>query len=323
MVILEVEDLYTKIKEARPNLKDSSINIYVRNLNKLKKIFNENDYKFLENYEDVEKILENLSYLTVRNYYNAIIVLITALNGFNDELVDNYTVMRDELNEKYNKENTETNKISSKQEQNFITYNEVVDMLNKMADDLRILKIKQKKDIGVKERTLLQIFVIFNIYLHIPLRNDVVDLIKIQKREFNKLTDDDKKENNYIIFENNNMFFSIGKYKTDKTYSTKIIEIPKELQKVIRFWKRISIYNDSPYLFLSATGKKLTRNELSQLMIRFSKLYLNDKAQLSTTMMAKITMSHHLGELKKKQEEMSKQRGTSINTINNIYIKER
>jgi len=323
MVILEVDNEYEVIKEARPNLKDSSINIYVRNLNKLKKIFNENDYKFLENYEDVEKILENLSYLTVRNYYNAIIVLITALNGFNNELVDHYTVMRDELNEKYNKENTETNKISSKQEQNFITYNEVVDMLNKMADDLRILKIKQKKDIGVKERTLLQIFVIFNIYLHIPLRNDVVDLIKIQKREFNKLTDDDKKENNYIIFENNNMFFSIGKYKTDKTYSTKIIEIPKELQKVIRFWKRISIFNDSEYLFLSATGKKLTRNELSQLMIRFSKLYLNDKAQLSTTMMAKITMSHHLGELKKKQEEMSKQRGTSINTINNIYIKER
>jgi hypothetical protein len=323
MVILEVDNEYEAIKKARPNLKDSSINIYVRNLNKLKKIFNENDYKFLENYEDVEKILENLSYLTVRNYYNAIIVLITALNGFDDELVDQYTVMRDELNEKYNKENTETNKISSKQEQNFITYNEVVDMLNKMADDLRILKIKQKKDIGVKERTLLQIFVIFNIYLHIPLRNDVVDLIKIQKREFNKLTDDDKKENNYIVFENNNMFFSIGKYKTDKTYSTKIIEIPKELQKVIRFWKRISVFNDSEYLFLSATGKKLTRNELSQLMIRFSKLYLNDKAQLSTTMMAKIVMSHHLGELKKKQEEMSKQRGTSINTINNIYIKEK
>jgi hypothetical protein len=323
MVILEVEDLYTKIKEARPNLKDSSINIYIRNLNKLKKIFNENDYKFLENYEDVEKILEDLSYLTVRNYYNAIIVLITALNGFDDELVDQYTVMRDELNEKYNKQNTESNKISSKQEQNFITYNEVVDMLNKMADDLRILKIKQKKDIGVKERTLLQIFVIFNIYLHIPLRNDVVDLIKITKRDFNKLLDDKKKENNYIVFENNNMFFSIGKYKTDKTYSTKIIEIPKELQKVIRFWKRTSIYNDSEYLFLSATGKKLTRNELSQLMIRFSKLYLNDKAQLSTTILAKITMSHHLGELKKKQEEMSKQRGTSINTINNIYIKER
>lgn len=323
MVILEVDNEYEAIKKARPNLKDTSINIYVRNLNKLKKIFNENDYKFLENYEDVEKILENLSYLTVRNYYNAIIVLITALNGFDDELVDQYTVMRDELNEKYNKENTETNKISSKQEQNFITYNEVVDMLNKMADDLRILKIKQKKDIGVKERTLLQIFVIFNIYLHIPLRNDVVDLIKIQKREFNKKTDDDKKENNYIVFENNNMFFSIGKYKTDKTYSTKIIEIPKELQKVIRFWKRISVFNDSEYLFLSATGKKLTRNELSQLMIRFSKLYLNDKAQLSTTILAKIVMSHHLGELKKKQEEMSKQRGTSINTINNIYIKER
>ena len=323
MNILEIDNEYDLIKKTRPNLKDSSINIYVKNLHKLKNIFNENDYKFLENYEDVEKVLEGLSYLTARNYYNAIIVLISGLNGFNNELLDQYSVMRDELNKKYFDENTESNKISSKQKQNFITYNEVVDMLNKMADDLRILKIKQKKDIGVKERTLLQIFVIFNIYLHIPLRNDVVDLIKIQKRQYNKLTDDDKKENNYIVFENNNMFFSIGKYKTDKTYSTKIIEIPKELQKVIRFWKRISVFNDSEYLFLSATGKKLSRNELSQLMIKFSKLYLNDKAQLSTTIMAKIVMSHHLGELKKKQEEMSKQRGTSINTINNIYIKER
>ena len=322
MVILEVENLYETIKEQKPNLKDSSINVYVKNLNKLKKTFNENDFKFLENYEDVEKILEDLSYLTVRNYYNAIIVLITALNG-DDELTDQYAVMRDELNDKYFKENNETNKISKKQENNFITYDEVVNMLNKMADDLRVLKIKKKKDTTSKERSLLQIFVIFNIYLHIPLRNDVVDLKKSTKRDFNKLTLDDKKENNYIVFENNNMFFSIGKYKTEKTYSTKIIEVPKEVQKIIRFWKRLSLYNESEYLFLSSTGKKLTRNELSQLMIRYSKLYLNDKAQISTTMMAKITMSHHLGEFKKKQAEMSHARGTSINTMNAVYIKER
>jgi hypothetical protein len=322
MVILEVENLYETIKEQKPNLKDSSINVYVKNLNKLQKTFNEKDFKFLENYEDVEKILEDLSYLTVRNYYNAIIVLITALNG-DDELTDQYAVMRDELNDKYFKENSETNKISKKQENNFITYDEVINMLNKMADDLRVLKIKKKKDTTSKERSLLQIFVIFNIYLHIPLRNDVVDLKKSTKRDFNKLTLDDKKENNYIVFENNNMFFSIGKYKTEKTYNTKIIEIPKEVQKIIRFWKRLSLYNESEYLFLSSTGKKLTRNELSQLMIRYSKLYLNDKAQISTTMMAKITMSHHLGEFKKKQEEMSHARGTSINTMNAVYIKER
>ena len=64
----------------------------------------------------------------------------------------------------------------------------------------------------------------------------------------------------------------------------------------------------------------LSRNGLSQLLIKTSKKYLSKS--ISTTMLRKIVASDLLGDVKKAEEELSKKMGTDIATIKSVYVKE-
>ncbi len=77
---------------------------------------------------------------------------------------------------------------------------------------------------------------------------------------------------------------------------------------------------DGDILFTSNTGKALSRNSISQLLMKWSKHYLNKS--ISTQMMRKIVPSEEFGEMKKKQEEMADVMCHSVQTQNAIYIKE-
>ena len=50
-------DIKEKIMDARPNAKESTVKMYVSNLNKLQKMFNTDDWKFLD---DIDKVKEKL-----------------------------------------------------------------------------------------------------------------------------------------------------------------------------------------------------------------------------------------------------------------------
>ena len=50
-------NLNDKIKEARPNIKDSTVKMYVSNLNKLQKMFDTDTWKFLDDIDKVKKEL--------------------------------------------------------------------------------------------------------------------------------------------------------------------------------------------------------------------------------------------------------------------------
>ena len=134
---MEVENLKETIKKSRPNVKDSTIKSYEANLNKLKKMFDSDDYSFLK---DIDKVMEKIGdkhFTTIRNYLNAIIILLLALNHEKkyDELIHEYQSKRDDLNKQYEDENA-TGKISEKQEKNFVPYEDVVGMINKMGQNL-------------------------------------------------------------------------------------------------------------------------------------------------------------------------------------------
>ena len=133
------------ISKSRPQLKTNTVKQYVINLKKLQKIYDTDGYDFLKKPEDVMAKLSDLHYLSQRNILNAVIVLLMALNHKEeyDELLEEYGKLRDELNDKYSDEQ-KSGVISDKQSKNFSTTEEVFDMINKMADDLKPLKKKSK-----------------------------------------------------------------------------------------------------------------------------------------------------------------------------------
>ena len=126
-----------------------------------------------------------------------------------------------------------------------------------------------------------------------------------------KLSDKEKQENNYLVMEKTSLKFILNDYKTSKKYKEKVIYAPKPLEKIIRMYIRKN--GDSDNLF------PMTRNAISQLLIKTSKKYL-DKS-ISTTMIRKIVASDLLKDVKKKEQELSNKMGTDIDTIKSVYVK--
>tara|TARA_R110002020_G_scaffold75872_2_gene192800 strand:+ start:2153 stop:3112 length:960 start_codon:yes stop_codon:yes gene_type:complete len=314
---IDSEDVKEDISKARPNLKINTIKQYETNLKKLKKIFDTDNFDFLSSPDKVKDKIHELHYTTQRNHYNAIIVLLMALNKDDKykKILEEYGKIRDELNDKYLEEQS-SGVISEKQKENFTTIEELEGMIHKMEKELKDLKLKKKKELTKKEMALLQNYVLFSIYTRLPMRNDVAGMETITKRAYNKLSEKEKKENNYLVLEKNNMFFVLNKYKTARKYEELKIDIPPDLKKLLRYYLKV---NGMGVLFKSSTGKPLTRNALTQLMIKVTQKYLNKS--ISTTMIRKIYLSSKYGDMKEELKQDNKVMGHSMGVALNNYVK--
>jgi len=308
---MKVENLNATIKKSRPNIKDSTIKMYEGNLLKLKKIFETDDYKFLKDIGKVQDKLKDKHFTTQRNYYNSIIILLMAL-GEDKELIDKYNKIRDELNAKY-LENQQSGVISDKQKENFISIDELRNLISKIKDDLNIPKLKKKDTLTAKEKKLLMVYIILSILIENPMRNDLSQMKIISKKVYNKLSDKEKENNNYLVMEKTSLKFILNDYKTSKKYAEKIIQISKPLEKIIRMYMRINNLKNGDILF------PLTRNAISQLLIKTSKKYIGKS--ISTTIIRKIVASDLLKGVKEIEKKLSNKMGTDIDTIKNVYVK--
>lgn len=316
---IESNNLEEDIQKSRPNLKPNTIKQYVKNLNQLKKLFNSDDLNFIDKPNQVMEKLKDLHYLSQRNFLNAIIVLLNAINKDEemDELLEQYGKKRDELNDKYIEEN-KSGIISDKQSKNFSTTEEIFKMINQMGEELKPLKKKSKEDITKKEMQLLQAYVLFNIYSRMPMRNDVAGMEAITQAQYRKLDNEKKKENNYLVVPSKGkIYFVLNKYKTSKKYEE--LNLPIEdpnLRKILRYYIKM---NGMGVLFKTSTGKPLTRIELSKVLIKYSKRYMNKS--ISTTLLRKIYLSSKYSKVKEDMEKDAHMMGNSVSTQQAVYVK--
>jgi hypothetical protein len=322
---INVKNINEEIQTARPSLKTNTVKQYESNLNKLKKMFESDNWDFLNNPEKVEEKISHLHFTSRRNHYNAIIVLLMALNSDNkyDKILAKYDEMRNELNEEYNKQSST---ISDKQSKNFASMEEINEMISKVGEELKSMKLKQKENLNKKEMALLQFFVLVNLYKNIPLRNDVSYMEAIKPNDLKKMTKEEQKEKNWLLMEKNKLSIILNNYKSDKTYGQKIIPIEdKDLKRLLNYY--IKIIGGKGVLFKSSTGTALSPNALTQFFLKYTKKYLGKS--VSTTLMRKAVASHHFGEgtefakLKQQQKDMSYVMGNSPATMDLVYIKKK
>ena len=319
------KNISEEIQKSRPQLKTSTIKQYEQNLNKLKKMFDTDNYDFLSDTDEVMEKIGVLHYTTQRNFLNAIIVLLLALNHDEkyDKLVEEYGKIRDGFNTKYEEEQ-QSGVISDKQSKNFATTEEITEMINQMGVDLKPIKKKTVDQLTKKEKNLLQAYVLFTIYSKYPMRNDVSMMSSIFKREFNKKTPKEKEDNNYLVIHKGGMFFVLNKYKTSKKYEELRIEIEdKNVKKLLRYYIKM---NGMGILFKSSTGKPLTRIEISKTLLKFSERYMGKR--VSSTLLRKAYLSGKYGGdggLKDQLEELKKDNkmmGHSQEVALDTYVKE-
>ena len=316
---IDSDNISEEIQNARPNVKPNTIKQYEVNLKKLQKIYDTDNYNFLSKPDDVMDKIKDLHYLSQRNILNAIVVLLMALNSDEkyDELLITYGDLRDELNDKYSDEQ-KSGVISDKQSKNFTTTEEIFKMINQMAEDLKPIKKKSKDDLTKKEMQLLQAYTLFNIYSRMPMRNDVAGMTAINQAAYKKLSEEDKKENNYLVVPSKGqLYFVLNQYKTAKKY--KELDLPIEdanLRKILRYYLKM---NGKGILFKTSTGKPLTRTELSKVLLKYSKKYM-DKS-ISTTLLRKIYLSSKYGNMKEELEKDNKIMGHSKAVALDTYVK--
>ena len=282
---MDKEKLIETIKKSRPNAKDSTLKMYASNLIKLMKLHDKDNLDFLKSPDQLEEKLGKLHYTTRRNYLNSVIVYLMSVKEKDDPLIKEFSDLRDSLNKQYEEEQA-TGIISDKQKENFVDISEVNKMINQMGTEIKDKKIKKKEDLTAKDKSLIQVYTLFNIYTRLPLRNDLAGMEVINKRAYNKLSEEEKKAENYLVINKNNMFFVLNQYKTSSKYKELKIDIPKDLEKVLRQYIRI---NGMGVLFKSSTGKALSRNALSQLLLKTSQKYMGKS--ISSTMLRKIYLS--------------------------------
>ena len=304
-------DVKKEIKKLRPNLKDNTIHQYSLQLTKLQKLFDTDNYKFLDNPKDVANKISHLHYTSQRNAYNAIILLLLAIEG-DKELIEEYSKMRDELNNKYEEEQA-SGKISEKQSKNFVEMSEVENMVNEMGNTVK--GYKKKESLNQNERQLLKAYTLFSILIRIPTRNDQAGMILISKKMYNKLKEEDKKAHNYLLMEKSSMKFIYNQYKTAKKYAENIVDVPKDLEKILRMYIRIMGIKSGDVLF------DMTKNAQSQLLLKMSQKYMGKR--ISSTMIRKIYLSSKYGDTLKEMKEDAKMMGHSTDVAQSVYIKEK
>ena len=326
------ENLEQKIienrKELKKEIKPSTIKMYIANIKKLSKIMNDGEIKggidWLKSLDKVkEKLMEKkengkeLHYSTIRNYMNSAIIYLYAMNnkGNTDELIEKYSDYRDELNKKYEDDSAQGT-WSEKQGKNVITMEELHQVISDIGTELKNMKLKDLDRLNTRQRSLLQVYMILNVHSVAPMRNDLAGMKIIKKREYNKLSDEDKKETNYLVLEKNNMFFCLNDYKTNRKFKEKCIELNPELKKVMRFYLR---FNDGEYLLTRNDGTPMSRNAISQVLIKTFKKRLGKS--VSTNLLRKIYLSHKYSNVKEEMEADASMMMHSTHTAMSKYIK--
>ena len=285
------------IRSVKPNITDSTLASYNQNLTKIAKTLEKNDLDFLENYDMVVKAISHLSPLTQRNYYNSIIVYLQAVKG-DEKAIAKYVATRDVENDAY-QTFTKTNVKSEKQAKNWITEEELYDVL------------EYWKSFDIQKYTLLKLM------MAIPLRNDMRDMQLMTYGKYNKMSDEDKKGSNYLLKRQKPLayFFALNRYKTAGTYGQKIIELDASLNKELGSFLRKS--GHTSYLFTKKSGAPFSSIEFSKYV---NSIFKKTGKNISTTMIRHMMATINGGEALKKQKELASNMLHSVEQ-NTDYIK--
>lgn len=275
-----INSLKEKGEKRNKPISDSSIKLYVRNLEKLNGNKPLKSFVFLKNVDNVKKQLEAYKPNTQRSYLISIVSSL-ATEPKLKKLYDTYFKMMIELAGEIRsiptEEKTET------QSKNWIEWDEVL----KVYNDLKAQAEGLPKKIKTEEQynTLLH-YVILSLYVLVPPRRNIDYMKMVICKNVN--TNDE----NVNILDLNKKQFIFNIYKTAKNHGKTIIDIPNELMDVIDLYikhhkmakgKKLCIpflvdYNDKPLTNINSITyiiNKIFNKKIGSSMLRH--IYLSGK----------------------------------------------
>ena len=296
-------------------LSESTLKIYEGNLNSIAKAINiqrDGSEKWIE--KNVKQIIDFIKTKsnnhTQKNLYSAIIAIgkrkklsDKALKPFEDEMYGAAV----EVEQAY-----ETNEMSDRQKENWITSEELRSKINELKSELA-----PTIDTYAKYKKLM-VYLILLIHSKYPLRNDLY-LSKIyHDKDF--VSSKESQEFNYIVIGTKPRII-LNVYKTAKDYGSKIIEMDKECNdELLKYYDEITAFSNNKFFLV-----KKERDEnigRTQFIAWFQSAFPNKK--IGSTMIRQMAVSELYNvspEQYKKEQALASVMGHSMTTQKLKYAK--
>lgn len=325
-----MDKLMEEVKQSR-NVRDTSLALYKRHLNKLAMDITGKEYqneKFLKTkVDEIIKYLDDKSNSVRRNFSASIMVALSPKqkNSPTDEYRNVYERYAKLLTEEQSNylESKKDNKMNSKEQKNWLNFDEVISLRDNILKKLKKEGIKMTTtDISKSNFDLLQQYLVLSLYtMQAPRRNEYATMKIINKKEYLDLDKEDLKKNNYLVnLSKTNKLFSYGsdKVKSKIEGGSNTINLPKDLNSVLNLWLH---FNNSDNLLVTQQGGiGMTKNQLTLLLNRIFK-----PKMVSTSMLRKIYLTNMFGdesERNSKKQKIAEEMNHSMGQVQNLYIKD-
>ena len=275
-------------KLQQKGLSDSSIKLYMKalkNLNDKKEIKN---FRFLTKPEDVLDKLKDYKPTTQRN---SIISVVSILKALNNQLYDKYYDIMINMTKSIN-DASKTNEKTETQKANWMKWEEVEQIFNKMRDELKLLRKPNEEEYNNLLGT-----VILGLYTLLPPRRnkDYTEMYITNVKDASK-SDTSK---NYLDLKKEQFIFNV--YKTAKKDGQLIITIPVELLQLLKMYIKHhplkAQMKDSVVPFLVGfNGHKLPENGITRIL---NKIF---KKKVGSSMLRHIYLSSKYGNVLEQQK---------------------
>jgi hypothetical protein len=323
-----MEALMKQVKDDR-KVRDSTIKIYQRHLNKLSDAVNGEKFKnikFLKSkVKEVKKFVNKQTPSTKKNYIASILVALSPhekkkpLKGY-DAVYDDYL---DSLLTEHNKYNEfiKSREKSVKTSENWVDWNDILKLQRKYGRDIKKKGYKQstKELFNKKDLDLIQKYLVISLYtLHAPRRLEYADTKILSKTEFDKLSEKEKDNGIYlVVVSRNKKFFSFGKEKVkSETPDNFRINVDRSLNSVLNLWLN---FNKNDYLLQDSRGEKMSKNQLSKYL---NKVFSPTGKKISSSMLRKIKITNEFdAEEVEKKQKLAKEMNHSVGVQQSVYLK--
>ena len=281
----------------RPELSEGSLKTYTSILRSIhNKVFQGEIIK--DNFDKVDTILDYYKDLepNKRKTILSALFVLTNKSQYRTNMIDDIQIYNAKM---------KTNNKSETEEENWVSQEEIQNIFNKLkANATRLYK---NKVLSMGDLQDIQDFIIICLLggIFIPPRRSL-DYVNFKIKNIN--VDND----NYLV--KNEMIFN--SYKTSKFYEQQRVEIPKPLKSILTKWIK---NNKTDYLLFDSNGNQMTSVKMTQ---HLNKIFGGKKTSVNILRHTFLTskFSGHLDN-KKQLEEVAIEMGTSVSTIEDIYIK--
>ena len=314
-----ISKLETKEKNGK-KLSKSSIDLYLRNLQKLNELVPIKNLKFLENTENIKNMLENYKPTTRRSYYISIVSVLGCFKDLAkyDKLYQEYTKIMLDENKKVNDESDGTK--TDSQNANWVDKQDVEKVISSLRE--RVNAIAEKKEIGSNQFNVILDYLVLSLYTLIPPRRnlDYSEMFICKNagvdEEKNYLEVNMKGDPYKLIF---------NKFKTSKSAGTQEVVVPDELKRIINIYlkfrpdyqevkktKEVCI----PFLI---NGKLQRLNKINSITRILNKLFAPKK--VGSSLLRHVYLTEKYGDTLNELETDTQAMATSTNMAQSTYIK--